>query len=320
MSITIPVASAVPSLKRVANVQLNKLDPVLLITSFALLAIGLVMVTSASISVADRNLSSPFYYMQRQAIFIVLGLIAASIVCQVRLVHWEKSGMALLGFSLFLLVMVLIPGVGKEVNGSTRWIALGVFNLQVSEAVKLFLIVYVAGYLVRHGESVKTSIWGFIKPMLMIGFAAMLLLLEPDFGATVVIIGTVMAMMYLGGVHFLQFVTFLGLFSAAAYLLIVSSPYRLERLLSFMNPWADPFDSGFQLTQSLIAIGTGGWFGTGLGGSVQKLFYSARVTYGFFVRCFVGRAWFHWCLHRYSAVYGAVLSCDTHRIAGRKVW
>ncbi|MGB5276454.1 MAG: putative lipid II flippase FtsW [Gammaproteobacteria bacterium] len=273
MSITIPVASAVPSLKRVANVQLNKLDPVLLITSFALLAIGLVMVTSASISVADRNLSSPFYYMQRQAIFIVLGLIAASIVCQVRLVHWEKSGMALLGFSLFLLVMVLIPGVGKEVNGSTRWIALGVFNLQVSEAVKLFLIVYVAGYLVRHGESVKTSIWGFIKPMLMIGFAAMLLLLEPDFGATVVIIGTVMAMMYLGGVHFLQFVTFLGLFSAAAYLLIVSSPYRLERLLSFMNPWADPFDSGFQLTQSLIAIGTGGWFGTGLGGSVQKLFY-----------------------------------------------
>ncbi|MGB5601297.1 MAG: putative lipid II flippase FtsW [Gammaproteobacteria bacterium] len=273
MSITIPVASAVPSLKRVAEFQLNRLDPVLLVTSFALLAIGLVMVTSASISVADRNLSSPFYYMQRQAIFIVLGLIAASIVCQVRLVHWEKSGMALLGFSLFLLVMVLIPGVGKEVNGSTRWIALGVFNLQVSEAVKLFLIVYVAGYLVRHGESVKTSIWGFIKPMLMIGFAAMLLLLEPDFGATVVIIGTVMAMMYLGGVHFLQFVTFLGLFSAAAYLLIVSSPYRLERLLSFMNPWADPFDSGFQLTQSLIAIGTGGWFGTGLGGSVQKLFY-----------------------------------------------
>jgi cell division protein FtsW len=273
MSITIPVASAVPSLKRVADVQLNKLDPVLLITSFALLAFGLVMVTSASISVADRNLSSPFYYMQRQAIFIVLGLVAAWIVCQVRLVHWEKSGMALLGFSLFLLIMVLVPGVGKEVNGSTRWIALGVFNLQVSEAVKLFLIVYVAGYLVRHGESVKTSIWGFIKPMLMIGFAAMLLLLEPDFGATVVIIGTVMAMMYLGGVHFLQFVTFLGLFSAAAYLLIVSSPYRLERLLSFMNPWADPFDSGFQLTQSLIAIGTGGWFGTGLGGSIQKLFY-----------------------------------------------
>ena len=273
MSLTTPVARALPSAKRVADGQLNKLDPVLVVTSLALLAIGLVMVTSASISVADRNLSSPFYYLQRQAIFIVLGLIAAWFVYRVRLVHWEKSGMALLGFSLFLLIMVLMPGVGKEVNGSTRWISLGLFNLQVSEAVKLFLIVYVAGYLVRHGEAVKTSIWGFIKPMLMIGLAAMLLLLEPDFGATVVIIGTVMAMMYLGGVHFLQFVTFLILFSAAAFLLIVSSPYRLERLLSFMNPWADPYDSGFQLTQSLIAVGTGGWFGTGLGGSVQKLFY-----------------------------------------------
>jgi len=273
MSLSIPVFRAIPILKRAADDQLNKLDPVVLVTSLALLAIGLVMVTSASISVADRNLSSPFYYMQRQAVFIVLGLAAAWLVYQVRLVHWEKSGMALLGLSLFLLIMVLLPGVGKEVNGSTRWISLGVFNLQVSEAVKLFLIIYVAGYLVRHGETVRTSIWGFIKPMLMIGLAAMLLLLEPDFGATVVIIGTVLGMMYLGGVRFLQFLTFLGLFGAAAVLLIVSSPYRMERLTSFMNPWADPYDSGFQLTQSLIAIGTGGWFGTGLGGSVQKLFY-----------------------------------------------
>ena len=273
MSITIPVSRAVPALRRAADGPLDKLDPVLLITGIALLAIGLVMVTSASISIADRNLSSPFYYLQRQAVYIMLGLIAAWFVYQVRLVYWEKSGMALLGFSLFLLIMVLVPGVGKEVNGSTRWISLGLFNLQVSEAVKLFLIIYVAGYLVRHGESVRTSVWGFIKPMVMIGLAAMLLLMEPDFGATVVIIGTVMAMMYLGGVRFLQFTTFLGLFGAAAYLLIVSSPYRMERLTSFMDPWDDPFNSGFQLTQSLIAIGTGGWFGTGLGGSVQKLFY-----------------------------------------------
>jgi cell division protein FtsW len=181
--------------------------------------------------------------------------------------------MALLGFSLFLLTLVLLPGVGKEVNGSTRWISLGIFNLQVSEAVKLFLIIYIAGYLVRHGEAVRTSLWGFIKPMFMVGLAALLLLLEPDFGATVVIIGTVLGMMYLGGVRFIQFISFLTLFGAAAVLLVVSSPYRMERLTSFLNPWADPFDSGFQLTQSLIAIGTGGWFGTGLGGSVQKLFY-----------------------------------------------
>jgi cell division protein FtsW len=273
MSITIPVSRVAPALKRAAEAHVDKLDSVLLMTALALLAIGLVMVTSASISIADRNLSSPFYYLQRQAVFIVLGLMAACFVYQLRLVYWEKSGMALLGVSLLLLVLVLLPGVGKEVNGSTRWISFGMFNLQVSEAVKLFLIIYVAGYLVRHGEAVRTSILGFIKPMLMVGLAALLLLLEPDFGATVVIIGTVLGMMYLGGVRFMQFVSFLGLFGAAALLLVVTSPYRMERLTSFMNPWADPFDSGFQLTQSLIAIGTGGWFGTGLGGSVQKLFY-----------------------------------------------
>ncbi len=273
MSISIPVSRVVPVLKRATEGQLDKLDPVLLLTSLALLAIGLVMVTSASISIADRNLSSPFYYMQRQALFILLGLVAGWTVYQMRLVQWEKSGMALLAFSLFMLTLVLLPGIGKEVNGSTRWISFGVFNFQVSEAVKLCLIIYVAGYLVRHGEAVRTSILGFIKPMLMIGLAALLLLLEPDFGATVVIIGTVLGMMYLGGVRFTQFIAFLGMFGLAAWLLVVSSPYRMERLTSFMNPWADPYDSGFQLTQSLIAIGTGGWFGTGLGGSVQKLFY-----------------------------------------------
>jgi cell division protein FtsW len=273
MNISINVSSAIPALKRATEEQLDKVDSVLLVTSLALLAIGLVMVTSASISIADRNLSSPFYYLQRQAIFIVIGLVAAWFVYQIRLVQWEKSGMALLGFSLFLLTLVLLPGVGKEVNGSTRWISLGVFNLQVSEAVKLFLIIYVAGYLVRHGEAVRTSLLGFIKPMFMVGLAALLLLLEPDFGATVVIIATVLGMMYLGGVRFIQFISFLALFGAAAVALVVSSPYRMERLTSFLNPWADPFDSGFQLTQSLIAIGTGGWFGTGLGGSVQKLFY-----------------------------------------------
>jgi cell division protein FtsW len=273
MSIRLPMPQMVPALKRVADWQLEHLDPVLSLTGVALLSLGLVMVGSASISVADRNLSSPFYYLERQGLFMLVGIAAALLVYRVRLVHWEKSGMALLGFSLFLLLLVLIPGIGKAVNGSTRWLPLGVFNLQVSEAVKLFLIVYVAGYLVRHGDEVRRSIWGFIKPMVMVGFAGLLLLLEPDFGATVVIIGAVLGMMFLGGVRFKQFVSFLLLFGVAALLLVVTSPYRMQRLTSFMNPWADPFDSGFQLTQSLIAIGTGGWFGNGLGGSVQKLFY-----------------------------------------------
>jgi len=260
-------------LKRVEVLNMEKLDTTLILISACLLSLGIVMVASASMSVADRNLSNPFFYLQRQLLFALLGLAAGYAVYRIRLVQWEKSGMALLGFALFLLVLVLIPGVGKSVNGSTRWISLGIVNLQVSEVAKLFLLIYVAGYLVRHGNAVRTTLWGFIKPMLMVGLAGLLLLLEPDFGATVVIIGTVLGMMYLGGVRFTQFISFLTMFGAAAMLLVMMSPYRLERLKSFMNPWEDPFDSGFQLTQSLIAIGTGGWFGTGLGGSVQKLFY-----------------------------------------------
>ena len=251
----------------------DELDHVLLIAFISLLTIGVIMVASSSISVADRNFSNPFYYLQRQLVFVVIGLFAALIVFNIRLVQWEKSGMALLMFALFLLVLVLIPGVGKTVNGSTRWLPLGVFNLQVSELVKLFLVIYVAGYLVRHGDAVRNSLIGFLKPMLMVGLAGLLLLIEPDFGATVVIMGTVLGMTFLAGARFIQFISFVFIFASAAMLLVVTSPYRMQRLTSFANPWADPFDSGFQLTQSLIAVGTGGWFGAGLGGSVQKLFY-----------------------------------------------
>ncbi len=255
------------------KVELDDFDPVLLTVFISLLTIGVIMVASSSISIADRNFSNPFYYFQRQLVFVVLGIVAALTVFKIRLVQWEKSGVALLIFALFLLVLVLIPGVGKTVNGSTRWLPLGVFNLQVSELVKLFLVIYVAGYLVRHGDAVRRSLWGFLKPMMMVGFAGLLLLIEPDFGATVVIMGTVLGMTFLAGARFIQFISFVSLFVCAALMLVVTSPYRMQRLTSFANPWADPFDSGFQLTQSLIAIGTGGWFGTGLGGSVQKLFY-----------------------------------------------
>jgi cell division protein FtsW len=259
--------------KRWFSVDLDEFDPVLGLAFVALLSIGLVMVASASIGIADRNFDNPFYYFQRQLAFVIIGITAAFIVFRVRLVQWEKSGMSLLAFALFLLLLVLIPGVGKTVNGSTRWLPLGIINLQVSELVKLFLVIYVSGYLVRHGDAVRSTLWGFIKPMLLVGLCGLLLLLEPDFGATVVIMGTVLCMTFLAGVRFSQFIAFVSLFVSAAMLLVVTSPYRMERLTSFTNPWADPFDSGFQLTQSLIAIGTGGWFGTGLGGSVQKLFY-----------------------------------------------
>lgn len=251
----------------------TQLDMKLLLVAMIILCIGLVMVESASITTSDRALESPFYYLKRQLISACIGLTTAYFVTKVRLVYWEKSGLLLLGLAMILLVAVLIPGVGKTVNGSMRWIPLGIFNLQVSEVAKLFLLIYTAGYLVRHGSEVQQTLWGFLKPMLLVSMACLLLLLEPDFGATVVIMLTVMGMMYLGGVRFTQFSALIVSFATAASLIVITSPYRMQRLTAFVNPWADPFDSGFQLTQSLIAIGRGSWSGTGLGGSVQKLFY-----------------------------------------------
>lgn len=249
------------------------LDSGLLMLALALLCIGLVMVASASISVADTKTTTPFYYLYRQLIAAALGIVAAMAIFKIRLVYWEKAGMVLLAVSFALVILVLVPGIGKTVNGSTRWIPIGVLNFQVSEIVKLFLMIYVAGYLVRHGDGVRTSLLGFIKPMLMVGAVCLFLLLEPDFGAAVVIMATVLSMTYLAGARFIQFAAVISLFTAAASLLVISSPYRLQRLTAFVDPWADPFNSGFQLTQSLIAIGSGGWTGVGLGGSVQKLFY-----------------------------------------------
>lgn len=249
------------------------LDGVLIVITGLLLCLGLVMVASASITVADRQMDQPFFYLYRQLMATALGVMLAYAMLKVRLANWERAGMWLLGFAMLLLVLVLIPGVGKMVNGSRRWIPLGVLNLQVSEVVKLWMLIYVAGYLVRKGEEVRTSLWGFIKPMGLVGLAGVLLLLEPDFGATVVIMMTVLTMMFLGGVRFPQFIAFITLFGAAAAGLIMSSPYRMERLTAYLNPWADPFDTGFQLTQSLIAIGSGSFTGLGLGNSVQKLFY-----------------------------------------------
>ncbi len=165
------------------------------------------------------------------------------------------------------------PGVGKTVNGSTRWLPLGVFSLQVSEFAKLCMAIYLAGYLVRRGREVRESFRGFLKPIAVLSIASLLLLLEPDFGAAVILMSMGMGMLFLGGVRLGQFGLLLLLVLGALSVLAISSPYRMERLTAFLNPWADPFDSGFQLTQALIAIGRGSWFGEGLGSSIQKLFY-----------------------------------------------
>lgn len=251
----------------------SNLDGRLLLAIVALTVFGLVMMGSASISLADRHLGSPFYYLERQLLFLCLGYALGWLILNIRLAYWQQcSGLVLLA-ALALLVLVLVPGIGREVNGSTRWIPLAIFNLQVSEAAKLALMIYLSGWLVRHGHQVRSTMMGFLIPMTVLALTGMLLLLEPDFGAAVVIIATGMSMLFLAGVPLWRFgVVLLGAVGLGAAL-IVGSPYRWNRLTAFVNPWEDPFNSGFQLTQSLIAIGRGEWLGVGLGGSVQKLFY-----------------------------------------------
>jgi cell division protein FtsW len=253
--------------------RVPRLDYVLLLAAIALASLGLVMVASASITFADRDLGQPFYYAMRQAIYIGIGVLLAFPVYRVRLALLEQSGLVLLIAALALLLAVLVPGIGHEVNGSMRWINTGLFNLQVSEPAKLMILIYLAGYLARHGEELRERITGFLKPLSILVLAALLLLMEPDFGATVVLMATAMGMIYLAGVRLWHFSGMLGVAGLSLAGLAVSSPYRMERLTTFLNPWADPFDSGFQLTQSLIAIGRGELSGVGLGSSIQKLFY-----------------------------------------------
>ncbi len=250
-----------------------RLDTGLVLATVALLLLGLVMVSSASITMADRQLGQPFYYVTRQLIHLGLGLVLAVLVLQVKLTVWELGSFIWLALALSMLVLVLVPGLGREVNGSVRWLVLGPLRLQVSEPAKLLLILYLAGYLVRRGEEVRTQVAGFLKPMAVLVVAAVLLLLEPDFGAMVVLMTTVLGMTFLAGVRLWQFAVLMGMAMSAFALLAITSPYRMARLTAFLNPWADPFNSGFQLTQSLIAIGRGDLFGVGLGASIQKLFY-----------------------------------------------
>jgi len=249
------------------------LDQTLLVAVVMLLALGLVMVGSASTSIAERQTGHAFYYLWRQLAYIGVGLGLAGAVLFVPLRIWEKLGLGLILTSVLLLVLVFIPGLGREVNGSLRWIHLGPVNLQVSEFVKLFMILYLAGYLDRHTEAVQASAAGFLRPLVLFLLLAVLLLLQPDYGAVAVIFMTALGMMWLGGARMLQFLLLLLSVSGALVVLALVSPYRMERLTTFLNPWADPFDSGFQLTQALIAFGRGEWLGVGLGGSVQKLFY-----------------------------------------------
>lgn len=250
-----------------------RIDPVLFGLVLTLLLGGMVILASASISIADNATNNPFFYVGRQAVAALIGLTAGFVCLFIPMRFWSNLGPLMLLIGLALLLIVLLPGVGYTVNGSTRWLRFGFINLQVSEPARLCLIIYLAGYLVRRNKSLREQFTGFLRPMLVLSLACALLLAEPDFGAAIVLLTTALAMLFVAGARFRDFFLFFGATVLSMVTLALTSPYRLKRLTGFLDPWSDPYDSGFQLTQSLIAIGRGEWLGVGLGSSVQKLFY-----------------------------------------------
>ncbi|WP_423202266.1 putative lipid II flippase FtsW [Marinobacter salicampi] len=259
-------------LASLASVSEIPLLSVLLGSAAALLVMGVVMISSASMDMAEELTGDSYYFIVRQLIFASLGCAVGLVAANVPLGWWERSGWLLLGISLFVLVLVLTP-FGTTVNGSTRWISLGLFNVQVSEIAKLCLIAYLAGYVVRRRDELVNTWIGFLKPVAVLTVASMLLVIEPDFGATVVLMAAALGMIFLSGVRLSRFLPLIAICVFVGTLLIFTQPYRLKRVVSYLDPWKDQFDSGYQLTQSLIAFGRGDWAGVGLGNSIQKLFY-----------------------------------------------
>jgi len=236
-----------------------------------LMVIGLMMVASSSVAISEKRFADTNHYFIRQFISLGLGLAAAYVLFQIPLSFWQKHRGKLFLFALFLLVMVLI--FGREINGSKRWLPLVVMNFQPSEFMKLVIVIFMAGYLDRHASAVKESFEAVIRLALPFGVMAILLLMEPDYGSTFVIAVVITGMLLIAGAPWRYFVlTVLPMASLLAVLVIIS-PYRMARVSSFLDPWQDPFGSGYQLTQALIALGRGEWSGVGIGGSVQKLLY-----------------------------------------------
>lgn len=253
--------------------HLPEVDWMLMLCVAFLIGLGFVMVASASMSIADRTYHAPFHFVSRHAVALGMALTAGLVVFAVPMRLWERSGTLLFFVGVILLILVLVPGLGRSANGATRWIPLGPFNLQSSEFMKFFAVIYIAGYLVRRGEEVATRLIGFVKPMILMVIAATLIMAQPDFGTTAVLLATVLGMLFLGGVQVSHFSALFAMVGIAMAALVASSPYRMARVTSYLNPFDDPFDKGFQLSQALIAFGRGEWLGVGLGNGIQKQFY-----------------------------------------------
>ena len=249
------------------------IDFVTVMLVFGIVLLGLVMVTSASISMVTKEGGDAFGYLLRQFTLLIVGSAFAAVMFTIRTEWLEKMALPLLALAVVLLVLVLIPGIGHSVNGARRWIRLAGISIQVSEVTRVIVLVFIASYAVRREEELRSSFMGLLKPLIILGGFFVLLLLEPDFGAATVLMVTAFGVLFIAGAR-LRDVAGLAVLGAAVLVFVaMSSDYRMRRLTAFRNPWLDPFDSGFQLTQSLIAIGRGGWTGVGLGESVQKLFY-----------------------------------------------
>jgi cell division protein FtsW len=244
-----------------------------LLSAGFLFCIGLIMVGSASMGVADANYGNPFYFFTRHLIYLAIGLIVGAVVSQVPMETWNRYSYWLFLVAFLLIVLVLVPGIGRRVNGSMRWIGIGGLTIQPSEIVKFAGVLAMAAYLWRRQEEVRSHWLGFAKPIVFMGFSVGLLLAEPDFGASMVIVIALMVMLFLAGAPLKLYFGLSASILLAATTIMVAEPYRMKRLMAFTDPWADQYNSGYQLVQSLIAFGRGDWFGVGLGHSVQKLFY-----------------------------------------------
>ncbi|HEY7872562.1 MAG TPA: putative lipid II flippase FtsW [Rudaea sp.] len=251
----------------------GRYDPVLIVVAIALASLGVVMVASSSIAVADGQHVGPFHYLFRHLVFLALGIGLCALMMKLELEWFERNAFSLLLFAVILLLLVFAPGFGMRINGARRWVRLGIVGFQSVEAVKLLFVFYLASYLVRQNTAVRTRFFGVIKPVGVAVVLVGLLLMQPDFGSAALIIAVCVGMLWLGGARMRNlFYLAIPAMPAIAWAALTSD-YRVKRLTSFLNPWADPFNDGFQLTQALIAVGRGEWFGVGLGASVQKLFY-----------------------------------------------
>lgn len=256
------------------NKQMD-VDFPLLSACLVLMAIGLVMIASASAAVAEANprIADAYYYFTRHLIYILIALVAGGITLLIPMSLWQRLSGWLLLVAFAGLVLVLVPGIGLEVNGAKRWISIGFLNIQPSELAKLFMVVFLAGFLVRRKNEVKQRLRGILKPIPLVAAMGLLLLAEPDYGAAVVLAGTVAVMLYLAGVRLMLSVPLLLLLLLLLVNYVGFEQYHLARITSFANPWEDQYGSGYQLTQALIAFGRGEWFGLGLGNSIQKQFF-----------------------------------------------